>query len=319
MAQNRPNKPSVTLPDNFGGVKSEFSSTRISNGYESSTPEIVEGGNLNYMLDGLFQNTKYMRTVLDYVRDTPVGRMFWVNSNGQMDYIQPAIIATDTEFNTGTATSLTPNVKQVADKFNNQQTQINQKANTSAVVTLTGTQSISGTKTFLAKTNMAPIELYPVDSGSPYIDFHYNNSTSDYTSRIIEQASGDLVVTTNNFTINANAFARASDTNGSIVTTVNKSKSANGYFKLGNGLIIQWGRTSMKTETTKTITFPTPFTSTNYSVCLTGERYTSTSVSKTDDLCFTYNAISNTAVDIFPFDAGENSYTAYVRWMAIGY
>lgn len=125
MAQNRPNKPSVTLPDNFGGVKNEFSSTRISNGYESSTPEIVEGGNLNYMLDGLFQNTKYMRTVLDYVRDTPVGRMFWVNSNGQMDYIQPAIIATNTEFNTGTATDRTPNVKQVVDKLNTKATPAN--------------------------------------------------------------------------------------------------------------------------------------------------------------------------------------------------
>lgn len=125
MAQNRPNKPSVTLPDNFGGVKSEFSSTRISNGYESSTPEIVEGGNLNYMLDGLFQNTKYMRTVLDYVRDTPVGRMFWVNSSGQMDYIQPAVIATNTEFNTGTATDKTPNVKQVVDKLETKATPAN--------------------------------------------------------------------------------------------------------------------------------------------------------------------------------------------------
>lgn len=125
MAQNRPNKPSVTLPDNFGGVKREFSSTRISNGYESSTPEIVEGGNLNYMLDGLFQNTKYMRTVLDYVRDTPVGKMFWVNSNGQMDYIQPAVIATNTEFNTGTATNKTPNVKQVVDNLNTKATPAN--------------------------------------------------------------------------------------------------------------------------------------------------------------------------------------------------
>lgn len=146
------------------------------------------------------------------------------------------------------------------------QTQINQKANTSAVVTLTGTQSISGTKTFLAKTSMAPIELYPVSSssGGSYIDFHYNNSTSDYTSRIWEQASGDLVVTANNFTINANGYARASDVNGSIVTTVNKSKSANGYFKLGNGLIVQWGSAYQ----VATITLPTPFTSTNYKIAV---------------------------------------------------
>ena len=117
MAQNRPDKPSVTLPDDFGGTKEAFSSSLVESGYEASIPQIVEGGNLNYMLDGLFQNTKYMRAVLDYVRDTPVGKMFWVNSNGQMDYVQPSIIATDTEFSTGTATDKTPNVKQVVDNL----------------------------------------------------------------------------------------------------------------------------------------------------------------------------------------------------------
>lgn len=142
MAQNRPNKPSVTLPDNFGGVKKEFSSTRISNGYESSTPEIVEGGNLNYMLDGLFQNTKYMRTVLDYVRDTPVGKMFWVNSSGKMDYIQPAIIATDTEFSTGTATDKTPNVKQVVDNLATKQATITGAATTITRNNLTASRAL---------------------------------------------------------------------------------------------------------------------------------------------------------------------------------
>ena len=117
MAQNRPDKPSVTLPDDFGGTKTAFDDELVENGYEASTPEVLEGGNLNYMLDGLFQNTKYMRAVLDYVRDTPIGKMFWVNSNGQMDYIQPSVIATDEEFTTGTATDKTPNVKQVVDEF----------------------------------------------------------------------------------------------------------------------------------------------------------------------------------------------------------
>lgn len=110
-----------------------------------------------------------------------------------------------------------------------------------------------------------------------------------------------------------------SATVGTAVATAAISKAANGYVNLGNGLILQWGRISMKHSTAKTITFPTPFTSTNYSVCLTGERYTSSNVDQTDDLCFTYNAISKTAVTIFPYDAGGNSYTTYVRWMAIGY
>lgn len=117
MAQNRPEKPLITLPDDFGGTQTAFDDSLVENGYEPSIPQILEGGNLNYMLNGLFQNTKYMRAVLDYVRDTPVGKMFWVNPSGQMDYIQPAVIATDVEFTTGTATDKTPNVKQVVDKL----------------------------------------------------------------------------------------------------------------------------------------------------------------------------------------------------------
>ena len=53
-----------------------------------------------------------------------------------------------------------------------------------------------------------------------------------------------------------------SDVNGSIVTTVNKSKATNGYYQLGNGLIVQWGSFS----TSGTITLPKAFTSTNYKV-----------------------------------------------------
>ena len=37
------------------------------------------------------------------------------------------------------------------------------------------------------------IDLY--HNATPYIDFHYANSTSDYTSRIIEEASGRIAVT----------------------------------------------------------------------------------------------------------------------------
>lgn len=210
----------------------------------------------------------------------------------------------------GDSSTKSANTAFVTSAANSLQTQINQKANTSAVVTLTGTQSISGTKTFLAKTNMAPIELYPVSSGGSYIDFHYNNSTSDYTSRIWEQASGDLVVTANNFTINANGYARASDVNGSIVTTVNKSKSANGYFKLGNGLIIQWGVTSTGGGD-KTVTLPTAFTSTNYSV--------STAWSYDGSLSSSHGHFTIKSHSTTNFVYHNESSNAASFWIAIGY
>ena len=117
MAQNRPDKPDITLPDDFGGTQTPFSDELVESGYEPSVPQVIEGGNLNWFINGFFQNIKYVRTVLDYVRDTPIGKMFWVNQNGQMDYVEPAIIASDNEFNTGTATDKTPNVKQINDRF----------------------------------------------------------------------------------------------------------------------------------------------------------------------------------------------------------
>lgn len=53
--------------------------------------------------------------------------------------------------------------------------------------------------------------------------------------------------------------------NNRITTTI--SKNANGYWKDNkNGLIIQWGRFSNTNNNNITLTFPTPFTSTNYSI-----------------------------------------------------
>lgn len=84
-----------------------------------------------------------------------------------------------------------------------------------------------------------------------------NDNTANISASlsIIAQRSGTTYAT-----------APASDINGSIVTTVNKSKAANGYFQLGNGLIIQWGRFNSNSVGEKTITLPKAFTSANYSV-----------------------------------------------------
>lgn len=121
------------------------------------------------------------------------------------------------------------------------------------------------------------------------------------------------------------ATVPASDVANSIITTVNKSKAANGYFQLGNGLIIQWGRTKVSVITgasetpVTTITLPKAFTTTNYSLTGTFESNTSTSASDTDDVTFCTTSISTTSVKGFGYDAGGNTYDAYLRWIAIGY
>lgn len=55
--------------------------------------------------------------------------------------------------------------------------------------------------------------------------------------------------------------------NNYVVTTTAKNKAKNGYYKFGNGLIIQWCEFTYASGTgSVTITFPTPFTSTNYAL-----------------------------------------------------
>jgi hypothetical protein len=69
--------------------------------------------------------------------------------------------------------------------------QIATKADDNAVVHLSGNETITGVKTFTSNMNAKTIELYaPI----PYIDFHYDNSTADYTSRIIENSAGNLAI-----------------------------------------------------------------------------------------------------------------------------
>lgn len=81
-------------------------------------------------------------------------------------------------------------------------------------------------------------------------------SSNSYSSiGVIQEADGS-----------ASTVAPASEANNSMVTTVSKSKAASGYYKLGNGLIIQWGYSS-SFGTDSVITFPIPFSSaTSYTV-----------------------------------------------------
>lgn len=60
------------------------------------------------------------------------------------------------------------------------------------------------------------------------------------------------------------ATCPAGDVANSILTTLSKSKASNGYFELGNGLIVQWGTSSG--SGTRTVTFPKAFSSTNYTI-----------------------------------------------------
>lgn len=113
---------------------------------------------------------------------------------------------------------------------------------------------------------------------------------------------------------NITTYAPASDTNGSIVTTYSKSRAQNGFYKLGNGLIIQWGVIpSEAANTHASVSLPTAFSTTNYSVFI---GFT-TSVSNGygvysydyETTKFKYNTQTYAPI-------GNNSEK---RWIAIGY
>ena len=104
-------------------------------------------------------------------------------------------------------------------------------SNGNQVVNLSDSQTLSN-KVY----NGQYIELYPGSSAGHggYIDFHYNNSKSDYTSRIIEQSSGTLNIQSTNFQHNGLKVL----TDGIIVDSYNVAvKFTNGVAKYSNSNI----------------------------------------------------------------------------------
>ena len=106
--------------------------------------------------------------------------------------------------------------------------------------------------------------------------------------------------------------APACDMNGSIVTTVNKSKASNGYFKLGNGLIIQWGITPNIGGNGTVCTLPIAFTTTNYSVtAITSGTFNENSIGLTGKTTTTFTLVER------GYDGGWHNVPNY--FIAIGF
>ena len=109
------------------------------------------------------------------------------------------------------------------------------------------------------------------------------------------------------------AIAPASDVIDSILTTVNKSKSSNGYFKLGNGLIIQWGRMNTTSTSECTVTFPIPFSSaSSYTIV---KNYQSDAGTDAQDREVSFYSMTTTSAKTYSPQGDTNQFS----WLAIGY
>lgn len=114
MATQKPSKPNVTLPNNFGGVKTPYTQTQIDNGYQEAVPQVVDGGNINYEKDGVFKYLKYLKTTIDALVDMPIGKSLIIDSNNRFDYISPENVSNKTnEINEQSTENQYPNAKAV--------------------------------------------------------------------------------------------------------------------------------------------------------------------------------------------------------------
>lgn len=210
----------------------------------------------------------------------------------------------------------------------------------SNVVTIADAQTITGQKTF--ETSISPILIAKLDnlnaltvpSSNTYngIEFRDVNNTRIGRCELAVTSAGlvqnvlsvsRLVNGTMKYADiacrmgtdgSAYATAPASAVAGSILTTATISKAANGYVKLGNGIILQWGTfASGNYGATKTVTFPTAFTSSNYQVVLSSN-YQQTAGDKGSSCAVTAKSTSN-----FTFRCGFQQTTATVYYVAIGY
>ena len=273
-------------------------------------PERMDFNGLGYLLSSFYFFTQcggvytFNRNVSNAIGGYPLGAvLYYTDSNGTtykvrsllenntFDFVTTPSYIDDEHWEYVSSTPITQDTS--ASSTSNVFSTAAVQSLLNTVVHLTGTQSISGTKTFtspiIARDSLALAcddpditkGTAPTQGENTVIRFrdkngnnvgavfhHYATDKGSATSIQSVKANTSSDTASANLTIHypasgdPYATAPASDVNGSIVTTVNKSKSAKGYFKLGNGLIIQWGSWNKTDSSPVTINFSTPFTGT---------------------------------------------------------
>lgn len=116
MAVQKPSKPDVILPNNFGGTKTPYTDSQISHGYQEAVPQVVDGGNINYEKDAVFKYLKYLKTVIDALVDMPIGKSIVIDANNRFEYVSPENSANKTgTINASSTATQYPTAKAVYD------------------------------------------------------------------------------------------------------------------------------------------------------------------------------------------------------------
>ena len=89
MSTNKPTKPdNEFLPNGFGTasgvIKNDFSDTKKLNGFSANIEDVLQGDNLNYALDTIGQQLKYLTTVVDYINTISSGKVPYIDTNNKL-------------------------------------------------------------------------------------------------------------------------------------------------------------------------------------------------------------------------------------------
>lgn len=182
-----------------------------------------------------------------------------------------------------------------------------------AVVHLAGAETITGVKTL--KNTEATIANPPNNVSWRYTDYTDNNNvrigvigsqinSNGWHGTYLQAGNeGNIHIITNGTDVIT--YASPCDAIDSIVTTTGINKAQNGYVKLGNGIIIQWGTLSSG----KTITYSTAFTNADSYALVFNNNSTTDGYGRGDKI----ESKSSTSATVNGLC--ENP----IRWLAIGY
>jgi hypothetical protein len=181
-----------------------------------------------------------------------------------------------------------------------------------AIVGTTGAQTLTQ-KTLTAPTitGATSITGAPVISGADITTAASTVSAAAFTLTPgvapTAPANGDMWI------VGASLFAQLNGSTATMLNVASSSLTSNGYVKLNNGLILQWGRTTVSQDSSTTITYTAsgPGFSTFVQPIATAVSIANTTDSQNTGIS-SYNGTTGFTI------SNANDYTATVSWFAIG-
>lgn len=83
---NKPTKPNITIPEAFAvdGIKTDFTSDKLQNGFDRLNPDVLAGDNLNKFIDDTYKGLNYAMAAADAINLIEQGEVLTVNDNNEL-------------------------------------------------------------------------------------------------------------------------------------------------------------------------------------------------------------------------------------------